>query len=144
MHTKFGELWCTNGEKFDQSFDRSRHRAVLCIVMHSSCQCTLASPVMGHRARSPLDFQLVFVQSTLGARHFCPKIYAWKISKLTEFYMIFARKIFSPIFLRPPSRTPINFVCQHAPTLRSLLSLRLRFVPPRNKSWPRTANIRGI
>jgi len=35
----------------------------------------------------------VGAQSTLrGARHFCPKIYAWKINKTPEFYMIFAQK----------------------------------------------------
>ena len=31
-------------------------------------------------------------QSTLGARHFCPKIYVWKIDKIHEVY-IFARKL---------------------------------------------------
>jgi len=31
-------------------------------------------------------------QSALGAWHFCPKIYVWKINKMPEFYMTFARK----------------------------------------------------
>ena len=38
-----------------------------------------------HRRRSSVNFG--------GARHFCPKIHAWKINKMPEFYMIFARKI---------------------------------------------------
>jgi len=37
-----------------------------------------------HRRRSLVNFR--------GARHFCPKIYAWKIIKMPAFYMIFARK----------------------------------------------------
>jgi len=37
-----------------------------------------------HRRRSSVNFE--------GARHFCPKTYAWKIDKMPEFYMIFARK----------------------------------------------------
>jgi len=54
----------------------------------------------------------VGAQSTLGARHFCPKYmhekltkclnFTWylprKINKVPEFYMIFARKIFLPEF----------------------------------------------
>ena len=32
-------------------------------------------------------------QSTLGARHFCQKIYVWNINKMPKFYMIKARKI---------------------------------------------------
>jgi len=44
-----------------------------------ACPLPLAWPAMGHRGTCPLDFQLVSVvgvgaQSTLGARHFCPKI----------------------------------------------------------------------
>ena len=31
------------------------------------------------------------------ARHFCPKIYVWKINKMPEFDMVIARKIFSRI-----------------------------------------------
>jgi len=38
-----------------------------------------------HRRRSSFNFG--------GARHFCPKIYAWKIKKMSEFYVMFARKI---------------------------------------------------
>jgi len=34
----------------------------------------------------------VGAQSTLGARHFCTKIYVWKINKIPEFYMIIAGK----------------------------------------------------
>ena len=35
-----------------------------------------------------------------GGRHFCPKIYVWKIYKMPEFYVIFARKIIKmPEFL---------------------------------------------
>ena len=41
----------------------------------------------------------VGAQSTLGrARHFCPKIHAWKINKMPEFYMIYAEKYFSRIW----------------------------------------------
>jgi len=36
-----------------------------------------------HRRRSSVNF---------GGRHFCPKIYVWKINKMPEFYMIFAWK----------------------------------------------------
>jgi len=38
-----------------------------------------------HRRRSSVNFG--------GIRHFCPKIYASKINKIPEFYMMFARKI---------------------------------------------------
>jgi len=52
----------------------------------------------------------VGAQSTLGARHFCPKIYARKNNKIPEFYMIFARKIFFPIFLAGASPlTPVSY-----------------------------------
>jgi len=37
-----------------------------------------------HKRRSSVNF--------VGARHFCPKIYAWKINKIPEFYMIYVRK----------------------------------------------------
>jgi len=45
-----------------------------------------------------------------GGKTFCPKICARKINKMTEFYMIIARKIFVPIFYwgwghLPPSPT---------------------------------------
>jgi len=63
-------------------------------------------------------------QPTLGARHFCQKIYVWKCTKnarifhdicpknrkMPEFYMIFAPKLFFPIFFGggslPESLTP--------------------------------------
>ena len=53
----------------------------------------------------------VGAQSTLGARHFCPKIYAWKINKMPEFYIIFARKInkipeFYMIYARKINKMP--------------------------------------
>jgi len=38
-----------------------------------------------HRRRSSVNFG--------GARHFCPKIYAWKINKMSEFYMTYTQKI---------------------------------------------------
>jgi len=38
-----------------------------------------------HRRMSSVNFW--------GQNIFCPKIYAWKINKMSEFYMIFARKI---------------------------------------------------
>ena len=47
-------------------------------------------------------------QSTSGARHLCPTIYVWKISKMLEFYVIFAqKKYFFPIFAPPPSAPPL-------------------------------------
>ena len=65
----------------------------------------------------------VGAQSTLEARHFRPKIYAWKINKMPEFYMSFARKIFFPIFFLgggasapscpPPTPTPMNLIRLH-------------------------------
>jgi len=48
----------------------------------------------------------VGAQSTLGARHFCPKIYAWKINKIPEFYIFFVRKIFSRFFWREGGKCP--------------------------------------
>jgi len=42
-----------------------------------------------HRHRSSVNF---------GGDIFCRKIYVWKIYKMPEFYTIFARKIFFPIF----------------------------------------------
>jgi len=55
-----------------------------------------------HRRRSSVNFGV--------GKAFCPKIYAWKINKIPEFYMIFARKIFSRIFGPPcsPSPTPMH------------------------------------
>ena len=65
---------------------------------------TFAAPcssVYIHRRRSSVNF---------GERHFCPKIYAWKINKMPEFYMIFARKIFFPNFGgKCPLPAPISY-----------------------------------
>ena len=44
------------------------------------------------------EHRRIGAQSTLGGKTFLPEKYAWKINKMPEFYMIFARKIFSRIF----------------------------------------------
>ena len=49
----------------------------------------------------------VGAQSTLGGRHFCPKIYAWKINKMPEFYMIFPDFFWRGNCPLPPSPTPM-------------------------------------
>ena len=78
----------------------------------------------------------VGAQSTLAARHFCPKIYIWnmykvlkfyitfarKMNKMSQFYIIFAPKNFSRFFFwggearepLPPSPTAMGItLCQH-------------------------------
>jgi len=63
----------------------------------------------------------VAAQPVLGTRHFCPKIYVWKISKMPKFYMVFARKMpkfcmilpekyFSWIFLRGSPSSPAPMI----------------------------------
>jgi len=54
----------------------------------------------------------VGAQSTLGARHFCPKNMYEKIIKMPEFYIIIARKIVSRLFLGGGGRAST-----HAPRL---------------------------
>ena len=60
--------------------------------------------VTGLTSRWPIG---VGAQSTLGARHLCPKINVWKINKMPEFYMIFAGQIFFRSFLGDAS--PLSF-----------------------------------
>jgi len=54
-----------------------------------------------HRRRSSVNF---------GGKTFCPKNYVWKINKIPEFNLIFARKLFLPEFggyVLPPS--PVSY-----------------------------------
>jgi len=84
----------------------------------------------------------VGAQSTLGVTTFLPEKYVWKINKMPEFYMIFARKYpnftspekyFSPVFywgggagaydyvptfLRLCSFTPVSYTSQHTHDVR--------------------------
>jgi len=58
----------------------------------------LLTYLLTHYSRYPFFISGIIgvgAQSTLGegARDFCPKLYAWKINKMPEFYMTFARKI---------------------------------------------------
>ena len=64
---------------------------------------------------APLNPALIdaVVQSTLGARHFCPKIHVWKINKMPEFYSIFARKILFSWFFWGGTNVPLPLYASH-------------------------------
>ena len=80
----------------------------------------------------------VGAQSTLGGtRHFCPKIYAWKINKISEFYTFFCPKNIFPEFFFwggeasvpcPPSPMPmaVNFEPEYKDWWRWLTAMTVR------------------
>jgi len=69
--------WVTESDRSKQHY---RLHADTLILESGRHFCTFV-----HRRRSSVNFG--------GAKHFCPKIYTWKINKMPEFYMTSARKI---------------------------------------------------
>ena len=85
-----------------RDFDWWRHQLHWMTLNGISHFFTLRMCFRAHNAKLHEDIDLYFSgrndrrMSSVkfgGTRHFCPKIYAWKINKLPAFYLIFAPKI---------------------------------------------------
>ena len=78
-----------------------RYRGITAIFYHYSGSTVDISPFNIDTSVLPfsqLPCHSLQPSQLWGARHFCPKIYAWKINKVPEFYMPFAQKITIPEF----------------------------------------------
>jgi len=69
-----------------------RIKRMACICDKRFIQYRRRSWWLNHMLRERITGLYIFYCIGVG-RHFCPKIYAWKIIKMPKFYMIIARKI---------------------------------------------------
>jgi len=104
--------WCGNCDNRESLLAKppAACSSTRCHVEVTAC---VKTPITIYRSIRIVKIQTYHIgvgaQSTLG-EDICRKIYVWEINKMSEFYMIFARKIFSRILWRGQN-CPVCLLC---------------------------------